>query len=214
MKANTYCTYFYTKGVDNDLHKAAFRGNINKAIECLKHPSMCLYKSTKYRQTPLSLSISKRHEKVVHMLLDIYEKDLKFVRTFLKENNVELKTTFEYGQSYVVAFGAEQIERVRHELSDLIGDVMQKDKEELKTQSCYVILMKTNNFSEPEALFLFPRHRSDKIKLFGFICDLVKENGVCGINAICDVTTLSTVMHLAAMVGATDLVMRLMDLGM
>lgn len=197
--------YKYHKQVDNALHKAAFRGKVDKINSLIDNISP--YKTTSEEETPLHLSLSKGHRNAANIFLNILEIDLTAARQFLKENKVNAEAD---NENFAIALGTRQMEIVREKCGEMIvssndGDVSALDK-------CSLVLMKENIHTMPDVLVLRPNNESQKFTLLSTLFHLFKENGVVSLN-VQRSNDHSTVLHLAAARGYTDMVMKLLALG-
>lgn len=197
--------YKYHKQIDNELHKAAFRGKAHKINSLLNYISP--YKTTSEGETPLHLSLSKRHQSAANIFVNILEIDLTAARQFLNDNKVNVGLD---NENFAFALGQRQIEMVNQNCSEMIVNL--KNGEESAFHKCSFVLLKANIYSVPDVLVFRPNDQVQKFVLLSTVFHLLKENGVISLN-VQRSSDHSTVLHLAASHGNTAMVMRLLDLG-
>ncbi|XP_037040778.1 putative ankyrin repeat protein RF_0381 [Bradysia coprophila] len=193
------------KQIDNPLHKAAFRGKVDKIQSLLNDFSP--YKATSESETPLHLSITKGHLDAANVFLSILEIDLTAVRRFLSDRKVDVGLG---NENFACAIGKRQIQMVKQKCSEMI--VKTKDGESSVFDNCTLVLMKENIFSVPKVLVVRSNNQQQKFVLLSTVFQLLNENGVISLN-VQRSSDRSTVLHCAAAGGYTELVMRLLDLG-
>lgn len=198
--------YKYHKQIDNPLHKAAFRGKVEK-INSLINSNISPYKTTSGEETPLHLSLSKGHENAANIFFNILEIDLTAARHFLKEHKINVGPD---NENFVMALGKSQIELVRQKCGEMI--VNPKDVDVSALVRCAFVLTKENIYSIPDVLAFRPNNEVQRFTLLSTVFHLLKENGVISLN-VQRSTDHSTVLHLAAARGYKAMVMKLLDLG-
>lgn len=197
--------YKYHKQIDNALHKAAFRGKVDKINSLINYISP--YKTTSEEETPLHLSLSKGHQTAANIFLNILEIDLTAARHFFKENEFYVGSD---NENFAFALGKTQIEMVRRKCGEMI--VHRNDGEVSAFDKCSFVLMKENIHTAPDVLAFRPNNDAQKFTLLSTVFDLLKANGVISLN-VQRSSDHSTVLHLAATRGYTAIVMKLLDLG-
>ncbi|KAJ6648467.1 Inversin-B [Pseudolycoriella hygida] len=196
--------YKYHNRFDNSLHKAAFRGKVDKINSLLTCISP--YKTTFEAETPLHLSISKGHQNAINIFLHILETDLTAMRQFLNEKKINIGSDQE---NFAFAFGKRQIDMVEENCN---GMIVNWENGEHSADKCSFILMKETIHSVPAILVVRPNNQAEKFLLLSTVFDLLKVNGVISLN-VQRASDLSTILHLAAAQGNTELVVRLLNLG-
>lgn len=194
--------YKYHKQIDNALHKAAFRGKVDQIISLLDYISP--YKTSSDGQTPMHLSLSKGHENAANIFLNILEIDLNAARHFLKGHKLNVGSD---NENFVFALGKKQIEMVKQKCSDMI--VKTRD---VAFDTCTFVLMKENIYAVPDVMILHAHNNVQKLTILSTVFDLMKENGVISLN-VQRSSDHSSILHLAASKGYTELVIRLLNLG-
>ncbi len=178
------------KQIDNILHRAAFRGKVDKINSLLNQFSP--YITTSESDTPLHLSLATGHQNAANVFLNILENDLIATRQFFIEHKVEFGLD---NENFAFALGKRQIEMVNHSCREMV--VTTKDGQESSFDKCSFLLLKDNIYSTPEVLVLRPNDQVQKFVLLSTIFYLLKENGVISLN-IQRSSDQSTVLHLAA----------------
>lgn len=197
--------YKYHKQIDNALHKAAFRGKVEKIHSLLS--SISPYKTTSEEETPLHLSLSKGHLNAANIFLNILEVDLTVARNFLTDHKINVGTD---GENFAFALGERQIQMVLQKCGEMLVDL--KGEHVSGSDKCSFILLKENTTAVPNVLVLRPNDKAQKFTLMSTVFNLLKENGVISLN-VQRSSDNSTVLHLAAARGYTSIVMKLLDLG-
>lgn len=196
--------YKYDKETDNALHKAAFRGKVDKVKSLLNLNCISPYKTTSDGQTPLHLSLCKGHQDVANIFLQILETDFTAARQSLKQYKADSNNNF------IFALGRSQIEMVRRNCKEIIKNEIKG--ESLEFEKCTFLLMKETIYSEPDVLVLVTSNKRQKFIVLSTVFELMKENGVISLNVLRSEDHCS-VLHLAAAEGHTETVMKLLDLG-
>lgn len=198
--------YKYHKQIDNSLHKAAFRGKVEKINSLIDNTSP--YKTTSGEETPLHLALSKGHLNAANIFLNNLEIDLTAARQYSNEHKVNVGSD---NENFVFAIGARQMEMVRHRCGEMI--VCQTDDGEAASfDKCSFILMKEKINSMPDVVALRPNNEVQKFTLLSTVFNLLKANGVISLN-VQRSSDNSTVLHLAAARGYTLMALKLLKLG-
>lgn len=201
----SYIYYKYHKQIDNELHKTAFRGKTHKIDSLLNYISP--YKTTSEGETPLHLSLSKRHQSAANIFVKILEIDLTAARQFLKDHKLNVGLD---NENFAFALGQQQIEMVNRNCGEMIVNL--KNEDESTFHKCSFVLLKESIYSVPDVLVFRPNDQVQKFVLLSTVFHLMNENGVITLN-VQRSSDHSTVLHLAASQGNTAMVMRLLDLG-
>lgn len=196
--------YKYHKQIDNSLHKAAFRGKVDKINSLLNDFSP--YKATSESETPLHLALSTGHLDAANIFLTILEIDLTAAKEFLRDHQLDIGVD---NENFPCAIGIRQIDMLKRRCSEMIVN----GTDDGAFEKCSFVLLKENILSVPSVLAIRPNNQEQMFVLLATVSHLLNENGVISLN-VQRSSDRSTVLHCAAARGYTDTVARLLNLGM
>lgn len=149
---------YSSPSLDTSFQKAVYNGRFEKVKEIIRKEEDNIYRSSDDSdESNLFIAIARDHIDVANLLLDIYEHDLRAVENFFLKININ--KSFWIRETISLAFGNEHIKLVK----DLVGHLSIQTASEMVKQNRkgLILLLKTNNLSEPEVLWITPRNHED-----------------------------------------------------